>query len=109
MDLISRDIFRRFISNSFDCHLLDLAKLIVHVKSIIEGPDFMVVFLRVSYWTVFNKYFKPATYLMDPISCEFSPRYSRKYLEAKYWIPGPYLVDLILCDLRKILELLNCV
>ena len=103
------DFFRRSVSNSIDCHLLDLAKLIVHVGSIVDGPDFMVLFLKVSYWTVFNKYFTPATYLMDPISCEFSPRDSFKYLEAKYWIPGPYLVDLILCDLRKILELLNCV
>ena len=55
------------------------------------------------YWAVFNKYFTPATYLLDPISCEFFSKVHFNKLEAKYWTywtdfnkyftPGSYLMD----------------
>ena len=75
---------------------------------IYDGPDFKSLFSKVSNWTVFNKYFIPATYLMQLISFDFSAKVHVKYLEAKYWtywtvfdkhfIPGPYLMEPISCE-----------
>ena len=42
--------------------------------SIFDGPDFMKVFSKVYFWTVFNKFFIPAAYLMNTISCDLSPK-----------------------------------
>ena len=81
-------------------------------------------FLIVTYWILLNKlyiqgayltdliwwlkYFIPAIYLMDLISCDFSPKAHFRYLEGKYWIywivfnkcciQGPYLMYPISCD-----------
>ena len=57
-----------------DCHLLDHVKWIVHLSSIFDGPYFMKAFPKVYFWTVFNKFFIPAIYMMNTISCDFSPK-----------------------------------
>lgn len=69
---------------------------------------FHMTFFKVSYWTVPNKYFIPATCLMNPISFIFFSTVRFKYLRAKYWtswtafnkyfILKPYMMNLISCD-----------
>ena len=55
--------------------------LILQTSNILDGPDFMWLFLKVrlnfleakywTYWTLFNKYFIRGPYLIAPISCDF--------------------------------------
>ena len=53
MHIISSDFFWRSLLNIFGCHLLYL--VIVHLRSIFEGPDFKLYFSKVPYWIVFDK------------------------------------------------------
>ena len=43
----------------------------LHTRTISEGPDFIRLFLKVSYWTAFIKYCVSLPYLRDLILCDF--------------------------------------
>ena len=101
--LISLDVFRRFVLNIFDCYLLDLVKIIVHLRSIFGGPDFMWLFwkspiglclINTSYqqhiwWTRFHTTFLRKSVLNT---------WTYWTVSNKYYIPGPYLMNPILTD-----------
>ena len=54
-------------------------RVILHMRTIFEGHDFISIFPKVSYWTVFDKDFIATKYLMDPIVCGFSTKVRFKY------------------------------
>ena len=90
MDLISYDFFRNLVLNFFYIHLLDVVKKLVHLRSKFDRPDFMWLFSKVSYRTVFNKCFIQSNKALQQRNIfdglDFMWRFSKvcfKYLEAK--------------------------
>ena len=68
MDLISCHLLRKSVLNILDCVLL-LHRC--YIRTIFEGPDFMILFSKVCNWTVLNKYFISGPYFMESISNAF--------------------------------------
>ena len=85
MVLISCDFFWRSFLNILNCHLLEVVKQMVHLRSMFDIHDFMWLFSKVFFWTVFNKYYISWPYFMGPILWDFFSKVRFKYLEAKYW------------------------